>query len=35
MRYIESLDPGQFAAKSALNIALLDGAARKAGKPLV
>ncbi|MDB6068127.1 MAG: L-Ala-D/L-amino acid epimerase [Pedosphaera sp.] len=34
MRYVEQLAPGQFAAKSAINVALLDGAARKAGKPL-
>lgn len=34
MKYIEGLAPGQFAAKSALNVALLDGAAKKAGKPL-
>jgi len=34
MAYIEGLAPGQFSAKSALNIALLDGAARQAGKPL-
>lgn len=34
MRYVQSIAPGQFAAKSALNIALLDGAARKAGKPI-
>ncbi len=34
MKYVEGLMPGQFAAKSAINIALLDGAARKAGKPL-
>lgn len=34
MRYVQSIAPGQFAAKSAVNIALLDGAARKAGKPI-
>ncbi|HZV35918.1 MAG TPA: dipeptide epimerase, partial [Verrucomicrobiae bacterium] len=34
MRYVEGLAPGQFAAKSALNIALLDGLARKLGKPI-
>jgi len=34
MAYVEALGPGQFSAKSALNIALLDGAARQAGKPL-
>ncbi len=32
MKYVEGIAPGQFAAKSGLNIALLDGAARKAGK---
>ncbi|EEF61718.1 dipeptide epimerase [Pedosphaera parvula] len=34
MKYVESLASGQFAAKSAINVALLDGAARKAGKPI-
>ncbi|MDB6021924.1 MAG: L-Ala-D/L-amino acid epimerase [Pedosphaera sp.] len=34
MKYIEGLAPGQFAAKSAINIALLDGAAHKAGKAI-
>ena len=34
MQYVENLVPGQFAAKAAVNLALLDGAARKAGKPL-
>jgi L-alanine-DL-glutamate epimerase-like enolase superfamily enzyme len=34
MTYIEAIAPGEFSAKSALNIALLDGAARQAGKPL-
>jgi L-alanine-DL-glutamate epimerase-like enolase superfamily enzyme len=34
MSYVENLAPGQFAAKSALNIALLDGAAHKARQPL-
>lgn len=34
MKYVENLAPGQFAAKSAINIALLDGAARKAGKAI-
>jgi L-alanine-DL-glutamate epimerase-like enolase superfamily enzyme len=33
MKYVEGLAPGQIAAKSAINVALLDGAARKAGKP--
>ena len=34
MRYVEGVEPGQLAAKSALNSALLDGAARKAGQPI-
>lgn len=34
MKYLDSLAPGQFSAKSAVNVALLDGAARKAGKAL-
>ena len=34
MAYIEAIAPGQFSAKSALHIALLDGAARLADKPL-
>jgi L-alanine-DL-glutamate epimerase-like enolase superfamily enzyme len=34
MQYVEKLAPGQFAAKAAVNVALLDGASRKAGKPL-
>jgi L-Ala-D/L-Glu epimerase len=34
MKYVESVAPGQFAAKSAINVALLDGAARKAGKAI-
>ena len=34
MKYLESIAPKQFAAKGAVNIALLDGAARKAGKPV-
>ncbi len=34
MNYVEKLAPGQFAAKGAVDVALLDGAARKAGKPL-
>ncbi len=34
MAYIESLAPGNYSPKGALNIALLDGAARKAGKPV-
>ncbi len=32
MAYLDTLAPGDFAPKCALNIALLDGAARKAGK---
>jgi L-alanine-DL-glutamate epimerase-like enolase superfamily enzyme len=34
MRYLVSVAPGAFAAKGAVNMALLDGAARLAGKPL-
>jgi L-alanine-DL-glutamate epimerase-like enolase superfamily enzyme len=34
MRYVESLSAGEFSAKGAINIALLDGAAKKAGEPL-
>jgi L-alanine-DL-glutamate epimerase-like enolase superfamily enzyme len=34
MKYLEALAPGYHSAKSAINIALLDGAARLAGKPL-
>jgi len=34
MDYVNAIAPGNFAAKGALNIALLDGAARKAGKPI-
>lgn len=34
MDYVNAVAPGNFAAKGALNIALLDGAARKAGKPI-
>ena len=34
MSYVESLATGQFAAKGAVNVALLDGAARKTKKPL-
>jgi L-Ala-D/L-Glu epimerase len=33
-RYLDSVGPGSFCAKGALNIALLDGAAKRAGKPL-
>ena len=34
MNYLDSLAPKNFAAKCAVNIALLDGAARLAGKPI-
>jgi L-Ala-D/L-Glu epimerase len=34
MAYLDSIAPGNFAPKCALNIALLDGAARLAGKPV-
>ena len=34
MEYLESVAPGEHAAKGALNIALLDGAARRANKPI-
>lgn len=34
MKYLDTLAPGQFSAKSAVNAALLDGAARKADRPL-
>ena len=34
MAYLESISPGFFAAKGAVNIALVDGSARKAGKAL-
>lgn len=34
MRYLDSVAPGNMAAKCAVNIALLDGAARLAGKPV-
>jgi L-Ala-D/L-Glu epimerase len=34
MEYLESLSPADFAAKGALNVALLDGAARHAGQSL-
>jgi L-alanine-DL-glutamate epimerase-like enolase superfamily enzyme len=33
-RYVEALAPRHFAAKAAVNIALLDGAARRAAKPI-
>jgi len=34
MAYVESLAPGNFSPKGAINIALLDGAAKKARQPL-
>jgi L-alanine-DL-glutamate epimerase-like enolase superfamily enzyme len=34
MAYLDSLAPGHLAAKGALNTALLDGAARRAGQPI-
>lgn len=34
MRYLETIAPKNFAPKGAVNIALLDGAARKAGQPI-
>src|SRR6266481_4177601 len=34
MQYLDSIAAGNFAPKGAINIALLDGAARKAGKPI-
>jgi len=34
MRYVEGIAPRNFAAKAALNVALLDGAGRLAGKPI-
>ncbi len=34
MRYLETIAAKQYAPKGALNIALLDGAGRKAGKPI-
>jgi L-Ala-D/L-Glu epimerase len=34
MACLEQTFPGNYAAKAAINIALLDGAARKAGKPI-
>jgi L-alanine-DL-glutamate epimerase-like enolase superfamily enzyme len=34
MAYVVGLAPGNHAAKGALNIALLDGAARKMGRPI-
>ena len=34
MAYLDTLARGEFSAKSALNVALLDGAAKRAGQPL-
>ena len=34
MKYLDSVAPKNFAAKGAVNIALLDGAARQAGQPI-
>lgn len=34
MNYLDALAPGELSAKAALNVALLDGAAKLAGKPL-
>ncbi len=34
MSYVEALAPGRYPAKCAVNIALLDGASKAAGKPL-
>jgi len=34
MQYLETIAPKHFAAKGAINIALLDGAARQSGKPV-
>lgn len=34
MRYLDSISQGQHCAKGSLNIALLDGAGKKAGKPI-
>jgi len=34
LNYVRSLAPGQYAAKGAVDMALLDGAARLSGKPL-
>jgi L-alanine-DL-glutamate epimerase-like enolase superfamily enzyme len=34
MAYLDSLAPGEFSAKCAVNLALLDGAARRAGQAL-
>ncbi|MDQ6859731.1 MAG: dipeptide epimerase [Verrucomicrobiota bacterium] len=34
MRYVEALTPGNYSPKGAINLALLDGAAKKTGQPL-
>lgn len=34
MRYLETVAPGNYAAKTAVNLALLDGIARQAGQPI-
>jgi L-Ala-D/L-Glu epimerase len=34
MAYLDEIAPGNYSAKGAINIALLDGAAKKAGVPL-
>jgi L-alanine-DL-glutamate epimerase-like enolase superfamily enzyme len=34
MKYLESIGPDNFAPKGAINIALLDGAARRTGQPI-
>ena len=34
MRYVEAVAPGNFSPKGAINLALLDGAAKKAAQPL-
>jgi L-alanine-DL-glutamate epimerase-like enolase superfamily enzyme len=34
MKYLESIGPDSFAPKGAINIALLDGAARRSGQPI-
>ncbi len=34
MAYLEALDPKNYSPKCAINVALLDGAARKAGQPI-
>src|SRR6185503_8776874 len=34
MRYVEGVGPGDFSPKGAINLALLDGAAKKVAQPL-